>query len=59
VIPRRQALQTQEAANVAVFLLSPRSSGINAQTLVVDAGMSINYFDHSIIQAVMDRTNRT
>lgn len=52
VIPRHRAVQTQEAANVAAFLLSPRSSGINAQTLVVDAGMSINYFDSAIIHAV-------
>jgi enoyl-[acyl-carrier protein] reductase I len=50
VIPRGRAVQTQEAANVAVFLLSPRSSGINAQTLVVDAGMSINYFDSRIVR---------
>jgi enoyl-[acyl-carrier protein] reductase I len=49
VIPRGEAVQTQEAANVAAFLLSPRSSGINAQTLVVDAGMSINYFDAEVI----------
>jgi enoyl-[acyl-carrier protein] reductase I len=53
VIPRRRAVQTQEAANVALFLLSPRSAGINAQTLVVDAGMSINYFDSAIIHSVM------
>lgn len=50
VIPRGRALETQEAANVALFLLSPRSSGITAQTIVVDAGMSINYFDQSIIK---------
>lgn len=49
VIPRKQAVQTQEAANVATFLLSPRSSGINAQTLVIDAGMSINYFDAEVV----------
>ena len=49
VIPRGQALSTQEAADVAVFLLSPRSSGIVAQTLVVDAAMSINYFDDQVI----------
>ena len=54
VIPRRQGVQTQEAANVAVFLLSPRSSGINAQTLVVDAGMSINYFDTEVIRSAMN-----
>ena len=54
VIPRRSAVQTQEAANVAAFLLSPRSSGINAQSIVVDAGMSINYFDQDIVGRVMD-----
>ncbi|MCU0710195.1 MAG: SDR family oxidoreductase, partial [Pirellula sp.] len=48
-IPRKRGLETQEVANVAAFLLSPRSSGINAQTLIVDAGMSINYFDREII----------
>lgn len=46
---RKEAVQTQEAADVAAFLLSPRSSGINAQGLVVDAGMSINYFDDDLI----------
>jgi len=50
VIPRRRALQTQEAAHAVAFLLSPRSSGINAQTLVVDAGMSINYFDRELLR---------
>jgi enoyl-[acyl-carrier protein] reductase I len=49
---RRQAVQTQEVANVAAFLLSPRSSGINAQHLVVDAGMAANYFDREIIRRV-------
>jgi enoyl-[acyl-carrier protein] reductase I len=48
-IPRKRGLETQEVANVAAFLLSQRSSGINAQTLIVDAGMSINYFDREII----------
>lgn len=46
---RKEAVQTSEAANVAAFLLSPRSSGINAQGIVVDAGMSINYFDDRLI----------
>ncbi|MFH2124021.1 MAG: SDR family oxidoreductase [Pseudomonadota bacterium] len=46
---RKKALTTQEAANTAVFLLSERSSGITAQTLVVDAGMAINYFDRDIV----------
>ena len=53
VIPRKEALQTEEAASVAVFLLSPRSSGIQAQNLIVDAGMSINYFDADVIHKVM------
>ena len=51
VIPRGKALETQEAANVAAFLLSPRSSGICAQTVVVDAGMRINYFDNDVIKS--------
>ncbi|MEX0866847.1 MAG: SDR family oxidoreductase [Pirellulales bacterium] len=49
VIPRKRAVQTEEAASTAVFLLSPRSSGITAQSIVVDAGMSINYFDRDVI----------
>jgi enoyl-[acyl-carrier protein] reductase I len=53
VIPRKQAVATQEAASAAVFLLSPRSSGINAQSIVVDAGMSINYFDAELIRRAM------
>jgi len=55
VIPRGKAVQTQEVANVAAFLLSPRSSGINAQSIVIDAGMSINYFDNAIISKVMNQ----
>jgi enoyl-[acyl-carrier protein] reductase I len=51
---RRKAVQTEEAANTAAFLLSPRSSGINAQRIVVDAGMETNYFDHEIVRRVMD-----
>jgi len=53
VIPRHDAVRTEEAANVAAFLLSPRSSGINAQTIVVDAGMSINYFDADVVRRAM------
>jgi enoyl-[acyl-carrier protein] reductase I len=51
---RKQAVQTEEVANAAAFLLSPRSSGINAQGLVIDAGMSVNYFDRRIVRRVMD-----
>jgi enoyl-[acyl-carrier protein] reductase I len=47
---RKRAVETQEVANAVAFLLSPRSSGINAQGLVVDAGMAINYFDEDLIR---------
>ena len=53
VIPRKRAVQTEEVAHAAAFLLSPRSSGINAQRLVVDAGMAINYFDRELIERAM------
>ncbi len=52
VIPRHKALETAEVAQAIAFLLSPRSSGINAQTIVVDAGMSINYFDRDVARKV-------
>ncbi len=52
VIPRHEAVQTDEVASTAAFLLSPRSSGITAQSIVVDAGMSINYFDQAIVTQV-------
>jgi enoyl-[acyl-carrier protein] reductase I len=51
---RKEALKTEEVGNVAAFLLSPRSSGINAQTIVIDAGMSVNYFDREIVDSVID-----
>ena len=50
---RGHAVQTQEVANTAAFLLSPRSSGINTQRLVVDAGMEVNYFDDRLIQGFL------
>jgi enoyl-[acyl-carrier protein] reductase I len=53
IIPRRRAVQSDEVAATAAFLLSPRSSGITAQSIVVDAGMSINYFDQAIIRDAM------
>ncbi|PQO42424.1 enoyl-ACP reductase [Blastopirellula marina] len=57
-IPRKSAVTTQEAADVAVFLLSPRSSGIQAQNIPVDAGMSTNYFDRDIIAGVLSQDNK-
>jgi enoyl-[acyl-carrier protein] reductase I len=41
-------------AAAAAFLLSPRSSGINAQRIVVDAGMEVNYFDERLVRAAVD-----
>jgi enoyl-[acyl-carrier protein] reductase I len=54
IIPRKKAVQTEEAANAAAFLLSPRSSGINAQRIVVDAGMAINYFDRNVVEKFLE-----
>ncbi len=53
VIPRKQAVRTEEVAQVAAFLLSPQSSGVNAQRIVVDAGMSINYFDRRLMRRAL------
>jgi enoyl-[acyl-carrier protein] reductase I len=47
---RKSALKTEEVADAVLFLLSPRSAGINAQSLVVDAGMGTNYFDRGIVR---------
>lgn len=47
---RKQALLTREVADTVAFLLSERSSGINAQGIVVDCGMSVNYFDKDVIK---------
>lgn len=46
---RKKALSTQEVANTALFLLSNASSGINAQGIVVNAGMDLNYFDKEVV----------
>jgi enoyl-[acyl-carrier protein] reductase I len=46
---RKAALKTEEVASTVVFLLSPVSSGINATGIVVDAGMSCNYFDQDVV----------
>lgn len=50
---RKAALKTEEVANTAIFLLSPVSGGINATGIVVDAGMSCNYFDQDIVNRSM------
>lgn len=48
---RKKGLKTQEVADTACYLLSPRSSGINATAVTVDAGMNVNYFDEKIVDA--------
>ncbi|MBL63339.1 MAG: enoyl-ACP reductase [Opitutae bacterium] len=48
---RKRALATDEVANLAAFLLSPRSSGINGQGIVIDAGMGFNYFDKEVVRS--------
>jgi len=53
VMPRKKALKTKEAANTAAFLLSPASSGMTGQCLVVDGGMAMNYFDKDIVKKVV------
>ena len=53
---RKRAVETEECANAIAFLLSPRSSGINAQGLVIDAGMSVNYFDNNLVRPAVDRS---
>ncbi|MCZ6671722.1 MAG: SDR family oxidoreductase [Verrucomicrobia bacterium] len=56
---RGKAVQTQEVANVGVFLLSPRSSGINGGSLKVDAGMDCNYFDKDVVRLAMRPETKT
>lgn len=50
---RKQAVNTDEVANTVAFLLSPRSSGINAQGIVINAGMDNNYFDEEVIRLAL------
>jgi enoyl-[acyl-carrier protein] reductase I len=49
---RKEALKTQEVADTVAFLLSPRSNGINATGIKVDAGMSCNHFDQDVVNSV-------
>ncbi len=47
---RKRCVLTQEVANVSIFLLSDRSSGVNGQGIVVNAGMDYNYFDEAVVK---------
>jgi enoyl-[acyl-carrier protein] reductase I len=51
---RGRAVRTEEVASAVAFLLSPRSSGINAQRIVIDAGMEVNYFDPRLVKPAVD-----
>ena len=46
---RKEGVRTEEVADAVAYLLSPRSSGLNAQGLVLDAGMAVNYFDDDLL----------
>lgn len=50
---RKRNLSTAEVANAALFLLSPRSSGLNGTTVVVDAGLGSNFYDKDIVRLAM------
>jgi len=51
---RTRAVETAEVANASGFLLSPRSSGINAQQTVLAAGMNTHYFDRDIVRRCVE-----
>jgi enoyl-[acyl-carrier protein] reductase I len=51
---RGRAVATEGVAGAVAFLISPRSSGINAQRIVVDAGMEVNYFDPRLVKPAVD-----
>ena len=50
---RHRAVATREVAHAVAFLLSPRSSGITTQRIVIDGGMEVNYFDERLIQGFL------
>ncbi|MDQ8203178.1 SDR family oxidoreductase [Pelagicoccus sp. SDUM812003] len=50
---RKRALNTQEVANAVAFLISDRSSGMNGASMVLDAGMGLNYFDEEVVRLAM------
>ena len=47
---RKKALETNEVAKTALYLLSDLSSGLNGQTITLDAGMNLNYFDQDVVK---------
>lgn len=55
LILRKKALETSEVADTICFLLAPSSSGINAESIIVDGGMSCNYFDQEVVKTVVKK----
>lgn len=51
---RKKALATKEVSQATIFLLSTMSSGINGTGLLIDAGMSVNYFDQAIVKSAVN-----
>jgi enoyl-[acyl-carrier protein] reductase I len=50
---RKRAVETQEVADATLFLLSPRSSGMNGQSITLDAGLGFNAFDADVVRAAV------
>ena len=50
---RKRSLETQEVANAVAFLISERSSAMNGTGMLLDAGMSLNYFDAEVVRLAM------
>ena len=50
---RKEAVKTEEVASSIAFLLSPASSGINGEEIIVDAGMGMNAFDSDVVSSAM------
>jgi|SaaInlStandDraft_1057018.scaffolds.fasta_scaffold13521_6 enoyl-[acyl-carrier protein] reductase I len=50
---RKEALKTEEVASTITFLLSPASSGINGEEIIVDAGLGMNAFDSDVVKSAM------
>ncbi|MAZ47944.1 MAG: enoyl-ACP reductase [Halobacteriovoraceae bacterium] len=47
---RKEALKTDEVAKTALYLFSDLSSGLNGETITLDAGMNLNYFDQDVVR---------
>ena len=47
---RKKALSTEEVAKTALYLFSELSTGLNGETITLDAGMNLNYFDQDVVK---------